>query len=148
MIGENNMKKIYMCTQWSKNIYKSTFTFLVTWRAVHSSFASLSVSFGSSLLLKFFYQSELLSCKWREMKQTNISWPVTKVKETSSTGLEIYNAVRIIIAFSLSLFFFTQSWVINHANWPGEYEILKTQKRRFSQITFILIWHWASTLQF
>ena len=72
------------------------------------------------------------------MKQTNISWPVTKVKETSSTGLEIYNAVRIIIAFSLSLFF-TQSWVINHANWPGEYEILKTQKRRFSQITFILI---------
>ena len=81
-----------------KFICKWTFTFWVAWR-VHSSFASLSVSFGSSLLLKFFYQSELLSCKWREMKQTNISWPVTKVKETSSTGLEIYNAVRIILLY-------------------------------------------------
>ena len=33
MFGESNMKKkIYLYTWWSKNIYKSTFTFLVAWR--------------------------------------------------------------------------------------------------------------------
>lgn len=33
MFGESNMKKkIYVYTRWSKNIYKSTFTFLVAWR--------------------------------------------------------------------------------------------------------------------
>ena len=27
---------------------------------------------------------------------------------------------------------YSQSWVIIHANWPGKYEILRTQKSRFS----------------
>ena len=92
-------------------------------------------------------------------KETNISWPITKVKESHlkakkfTTQCECRLVKLLSSSFSLSSFFFFfffffltqytyyQSWVINHANWPGEYEILRTQKRRFSQITFILIGH-------
>ena len=77
MNGENNMKKKIYVYAGDPKIYINRL----------SPFDLLDVFIRllllwACLLLKFFYQSELLSCKGRERKQTNISWPITKVKES------------------------------------------------------------------
>lgn len=83
-----------------------------------SPFQSLDVQFIRLLLLwachlaqvscsnSFISQNYFLANEEKWNRQISVG-PSQKLKRLhSSTGLEIYNAVRIIIAFSLSLFFF------------------------------------------
>ena len=111
---------------------------LLLW-ACHLAQVSCSTSFISQ---NYFLANEE---KWN--RQISVG-PSQKLKRVIYKLRNLQRSANYHRLLSLSLCFFKQSWVINHANWPGEYEILRTQKRRFSQITFILIWHWVSTLQF
>ena len=132
-------------------MYECTFSFLVS-RWVYCCFTSLSVPFSSSSFPSVLCQAEILSCKYGEIKWTNIIWPIKKVIRDSLQALKSTTQCECIdlkqregdndFSSYTILLRYSQSWVIIHANWPGKYEILRTPKSHFSYYLYsYLTWY-------